>query len=693
MVRHAFGRCVMASLLALAGGAPGAETGKPKNPGFEADANKDGVPDGWAKGGSLQKIRVDTTEKKEGNSSVRLDAEKPADGGLWQDVPVEPGALYRLTVWVRTEKLGAGRSGALLATLSVGTKSGQTSLESAKSHAGTTAWVQEGLDFLGPKDGVAKLSCVFSKGGGVTGTVWFDGLELVRVAPAGGLGGLREPPTGWRPRAEWALQRQPQDWATLVAALDDFYTKATSQDPGGTESYIGALCAAAQGDPKARSCAERFYARNALRMRRGDLARPEARSLLEGALAPNEQDPELPLWAGMGLARAVALYGEEATPAAIDLIGRTLGHRLAQRRRVAATLSQDARELAQSGPGEKHIRVLDILLSITPPEASSRADIEVERMSALAAVGQADKARAAAEALVAPGRTVSDRSYYDALVTLVRAAAEAGNGEEAAKWIGVGREQFARTPDGGAGFLLACARALYERQRYDEAAAECQKLVACFPQAVRECFEAQKVLVSCLVRQDQGERAAGAAKVLYGAAGNSKEAITDAVKLAMAALKAKHRAIGPANAFAAFQKYGPNGQDGKRGTEDDVADPFADVRWAPPPEADALFSKTLDALPRSLGGLRARGYLYLYWGKPVQAMAEFARRYEQMPPDHSAASESVDDLLVALKACHGHTLAGGQLLEYLKLGPKGKDGKAGTNDDLSDPIADILKGK
>jgi hypothetical protein len=129
------------------------------------------------------------------------------------------------------------------------------------------------------------------------------------------------------------------------------------------------------------------------------------------------------------------------------------------------------------------------------------------------------------------------------------------------------------------------------------------------------------------------------------------------------------------------------------GTEDDVRDPLAGFSLSLPGEVEALFQKTLASLPEDFAGHRWRGYLYLYWGKPRLALNEFVWRFDNAPLQQEAVDEAIDDLVVALKACCGHTLAGQRFMDYQKLGPHGKDGEPGTADDLKDPIAAILKGK
>jgi len=192
------------------------------------------------------------------------------------------------------------------------------------------------------------------------------------------------------------------------------------------------------------------------------------------------------------------------------------------------------------------------------------------------------------------------------------------------------------------------------------------------------------------MQQRRYEDALGAARVLYGVAPNSEKEITDAVNLVMQALRARYRSIALANDFAAFQSYGPEGKDGRKGTEDDIINPLANVRWSPPAEVEALFKKTLASLPEDFQGRRWRGYLYLYWDKPDLALKEFVKRYDEAPLEQKAVDEAIGDLVVALKAHCGHTLAGERFMKYQKFGPKGEDGKLGTDDDLTDPLKDLL---
>jgi hypothetical protein len=158
----------------------------------------------------------------------------------------------------------------------------------------------------------------------------------------------------------------------------------------------------------------------------------------------------------------------------------------------------------------------------------------------------------------------------------------------------------------------------------------------------------------------------------------------------MEALKARYRSIGLTNRFVAFQTHGPDGEDGEPGTEDDMTDPLAGVQWQPPPEAETLFEETLASLAEGAGGRRSRGYLYLYWGKPQAALRQFVRAYDAAPLEQRAMDQAIDDLVVALKACCGHTRAGEEFMDYQKHGPPGEDGRTGTADDLNDPLAQLL---
>jgi len=490
---------------------------------------------------------------------------------------------------------------------------------------------------------------------------------------------------------EWALQRRPVDWPALISALETLQAEdAWKRAHDGVDAHLDALRAATQADRKVCRLVVALCGRVGLKMRGDELARLDLPGLVQEPTEEMVNDPKLAARVRVVLARAIALDAGKPITAAAEAMQAAVGSDAGQRSRLADVLVRDAGLLYGTKDHERAERLYDLSLRFADPKSPRRAAIESTRLKFLTDTGKAQAARQAAERLAAPDRRVPSKIRKEALLTLAKLSVDADDVGEAARWARDADRQLAGDRATLAEFHLDYAKALSGRERWPDAAAECQKLVAVFPGQTRACFEAQALAVRCLMQHRQYGDALAAAKVLYDVAPNSEKEITEAVNLVMQALKGKYRSIALANDFVAFQSHGPDGEDGKKGTEDDVEDPLVKVQWTPPPEIEALFKKTVAGLPQDFQGRRWRGYLYLYWGKPELALKEFAWRYDHAPLEQKAIDEAIDDLVVALKACCGHALAGERFLDYQKYGPKGRDGKAGTADDLTDPLKEIL---
>ncbi len=136
--------------------------------------------------------------------------------------------------------------------------------------------------------------------------------------------------------------------------------------------------------------------------------------------------------------------------------------------------------------------------------------------------------------------------------------------------------------------------------------------------------------------------------------------------------------------FLEFQRYGPAGRDGQRGTADDLQDPIANIK-APELKPAAPLDKMLNATDALQCELRA--YVYLQHGKPEHALMEALAAYRM------ATGESIADPVycaaTVLKAIDGDLVRANAYLLYQKHGPAGPDGKSGTTDDLKDPLAGV----
>ena len=142
------------------------------------------------------------------------------------------------------------------------------------------------------------------------------------------------------------------------------------------------------------------------------------------------------------------------------------------------------------------------------------------------------------------------------------------------------------------------------------------------------------------------------------------------------ALKAIDGHVHRANRFLRHQRYGPAGEDGKAGTEDDLTNPLHELpadywkKHAPADkQLDAAFQAAIDKEPTTVEGHRARGRLYLARGKPEKGLEEMQAVFKLAP------------------GTRRELVRANQYLLYQKYGPKGEGARPGTDDDLVNPLA------
>jgi hypothetical protein len=149
------------------------------NPSFEEAAEDSPLPAGW--GGDRGVYRRDTEVARTGSASLRFDNDDPARYRLAnQRVPLAPGRTYRYSGWVKTKDLTGPDSGATFC-IEWSDKDGKWLGGSYPSGiAGTNDWTLiSGIATVPDEAGTCTFSCYVRRG--MTGTAWFDDLEIVRV--------------------------------------------------------------------------------------------------------------------------------------------------------------------------------------------------------------------------------------------------------------------------------------------------------------------------------------------------------------------------------------------------------------------------------------------------------------------------------------------------------------------------------
>jgi hypothetical protein len=149
------------------------------NPSFEE--NKEGsLPLGWS--GDRQVYSVDTSVTRSGKAALKyVNNDASRYRLVSRVVPVQPGWKVRMRVWVKTENLKGEESGATTCMEWSGKDGKWLGGCYPTGVKGTSDWkLVEGVTRVPENATTVRLSCYARKG--MTGTAWFDDVELVRVA-------------------------------------------------------------------------------------------------------------------------------------------------------------------------------------------------------------------------------------------------------------------------------------------------------------------------------------------------------------------------------------------------------------------------------------------------------------------------------------------------------------------------------
>ena len=101
------------------------------------------------------------------------------------------------------------------------------------------------------------------------------------------------------------------------------------------------------------------------------------------------------------------------------------------------------------------------------------------------------------------------------------------------------------------------------------------------------------------------------------------------------------------------------------------------------------YQEALAARPASVAGHRARGYVYLVWCKPKEALSEFKKAFALCSLQPTELEQAAQDIVVGLRALNGTPVGSDAFHHFQRYGPNGPDGKPKTPDDLKDPLAGL----
>jgi len=402
-------------------------------------------------------------------------------------------------------------------------------------------------------------------------------------------------------------------------------------------------------------------------------------------------DPVRRADATMGLARLYQAAGKYAQAlAAYQAFVEQFPDRLRQCAEAVAGLGRCHVELKH--PAEAQA-ALDRLAKDFPWATKERQDLLLSLAQALRTAEDAERAIPAYEKLL-EDLPRSDPRRSQAYMGLAMLHVQKGEREKAAEVYRRMGADRALNPS----YRASAYQQLFdlERRAGDHAAVIrlAYKLIAAQPSALLQSGSVLGELVDALVdegREDEALpmaraycRIASLAAALHTYGGSSSAlALSQAAVLAVVrALKAKEGSLRPASRFIAFIEHGPEGPDGKLGTDDDTPDPTAGHTLPPNAERDKLFEA---AARRFVGQPYELGFLYLCWDRPDDALRAFRRHYLECN-DAAGLRRAATLLAQAMRAVGRPEADVDAFFDFQNYGPAGKDGKPNTNDDLKDPI-------
>ncbi|HAU38018.1 MAG TPA: hypothetical protein DCX07_09930 [Phycisphaerales bacterium] len=221
-------------------------------------------------------------------------------------------------------------------------------------------------------------------------------------------------------------------------------------------------------------------------------------------------------------------------------------------------------------------------------------------------------------------------------------------------------------------------------KRYDEALRTYERMFTQCAGAADRWSDAQHRIVEVLMKKGDFAPAVDAARICLDTS-DGGNALIGNIRLLAETLKNADGNVTRANAFLAFQKYGPAGPDGKAGTADDLTDPLASVPRATLPQREKAFAVARAEAGDDAMASRLRAQSYLYTGHSAEALQLYVDAFQRS--DLYEWDRIGNEMIqTAVRAAQGHAHGLDRFYDFVNDGPDGPDGKAGTADDQKDPF-------
>ena len=232
-------------------------------------------------------------------------------------------------------------------------------------------------------------------------------------------------------------------------------------------------------------------------------------------------------------------------------------------------------------------------------------------------------------------------------------------------------------------------RAALEGGKYDAALKSLERVFTGYPESPDLWYPAQSAIVDALRRQSKADEACKAARICLDAS-TERGAIAANTMVIAEILRSIDGHVGRANQMINFQRYGPDGEDGKPGTADDLKDPLAGLPRPSYPDRERAFAEARKAAGDTAQASRYRALTFIYTGNPKEALKCYLDAFARATGDDYKAMGQ-DLIVIGARAVRGHAVGLKDFVDYVSFGPDGPDGKPGTADDLKNPFDPLLK--
>ncbi len=222
----------------------------------------------------------------------------------------------------------------------------------------------------------------------------------------------------------------------------------------------------------------------------------------------------------------------------------------------------------------------------------------------------------------------------------------------------------------------------------DEVVRQCEKVFTEHPDISHHWYSAQQMITEAYLRDKKFNEALGAGKILLDAS-DEPWRHQNAVRIIYEIFKQMDGNEDRAKVFSDYQIWGPEGDDEKIGTEDDLKNLMDGIKYPSYPEREKSFAKAMADCGDNSAASRHRGLMQIYTGHPRKALLYFIDGTRRATCDDFGPA-ALDMIRLGARSVRGYYADMENFFFFVTQGPNGADGKAGTEDDIKDPFAALL---